>query len=138
MLNKPGPLYFRCVLFQTQWGLRQETVLPPQHRHTAPWCSRGGIGACKKRYSSQQDQGRSVSAPGPLLAHLSIKAPWQGHARACWMLAPEEGPGSWTFSSLCCQAGPGEPLGSLWKVLSKQGGGWRGQVGGRCRWGRAG
>ena len=23
-------------------------VQPPQHRHTAPWCSRGGIGACKK------------------------------------------------------------------------------------------
>ena len=33
-------------------------VQPPQHRHTAPWCSRGGIGACKK--SSQPTSPRPV------------------------------------------------------------------------------
>lgn len=64
---------------------------------------------------------------------------------ACWVLAPEEEPGAWSCSPLCCQAGPGssgllsaaaQPSGaaafcSLCRVLSKQSGPQAKTLGGR-------
>lgn len=41
------------------------------------------------------------------------KAPRGEQTRARWGQAPEEGPCSWSFSPLCCQAGPGEPRAPL-------------------------
>ena len=92
-------------------GSQAGDARPPQHRHTAPWRCCWGISACEKSYSSHQVLG--LSAPGPPLAQLSIQSSSGGQARACWGQAPEEGPCCWSFSPLCCQAGPGEPRAPL-------------------------
>lgn len=121
-----------CVLFQTQWSQAGDRCCHLS-TGTLPPGAHAGESAPAERYSSPASPKAGLSLhqahswPICPSKHLGKDMP-----RACWVPAPEEGPGSWTFSSLsAARQGLGASVPSG-RVLSKQGG-LEGQVGGQVQ-----
>lgn len=108
-----GPRYCCCfiilIMLQTQWGPRQETRWPSEHRHTALCCCCWGIKHLEAKHSRPRPRPRPqlwLALWGTLPSRVLLSSLWMTH-QGLLVASCRDGPCSW-MSVLCCQADSGD------------------------------